>query len=72
MIRLVAVTAFALAVATSAQAMSPVPLHQSDGMSRKSVTKAIGTLAIGTMGNGYRPYGPPAAMPAEIYRRHWY
>ena len=32
MIRLVAVTAFALAVATSAQAMSLVPLHQSDGM----------------------------------------
>src|SRR5690349_20757235 len=32
MIRLVAVAAFALAVATSAQAMSPVPLHQSDGM----------------------------------------
>jgi hypothetical protein len=32
MIRLVAVAAFALAVATSAQAMSPVPLYQSDGM----------------------------------------
>ena len=32
MIRLVAVTAFALAVATSAHAMSPVPLHQSNGM----------------------------------------
>ena len=31
MIRLIAVV-FALAVATSAQAMSPVPLHQSDGM----------------------------------------
>ena len=31
MIRFVAVV-FALAVATSAQAMSPVPLHQSDGM----------------------------------------
>jgi hypothetical protein len=31
MIRLIAV-AFALAVATSAQAMSPVPLYQSDGM----------------------------------------
>jgi hypothetical protein len=32
MIRLIAVAAFALAVATSAQAMSPVPLHQQDGM----------------------------------------
>jgi hypothetical protein len=32
MIRLIAVAAFSLAVATSAQAMSPVPLHQPDGM----------------------------------------
>ena len=31
MIRLIAV-AFALALATSAQAMSPAPLHQQDGM----------------------------------------
>ena len=31
MIRFIAV-AFALAVATSAQAMSPAPLHQPDGM----------------------------------------
>ena len=33
MIRLIAIAAFALALATSAQAMSPPPLHQSDGMS---------------------------------------
>ena len=32
MIRLIAITGFALAVATSAEAMSPAPLHQSDGM----------------------------------------
>ena len=32
MIRLIAVVAVALAVATSAQAMSPAPLHQPDGM----------------------------------------
>ena len=32
MIRLIALAAFALALATSAQAMSPVPLHQPDGM----------------------------------------
>ena len=32
MIRLIATAAFALAVATSAQAMSPAPLHQPDGM----------------------------------------
>ena len=31
MIRLIALS-FALAVASSAQAMSPVPLHQADGM----------------------------------------
>ena len=32
MIRLITVAAIALAAATSAQAMSPVPLHQADGM----------------------------------------
>ena len=32
MIRLIAFAAFALVLATSAQAMSLVPLHQSDGM----------------------------------------
>ena len=32
MIRLIAFAAFALAVATSAQAMSPAPLDQPDGM----------------------------------------
>ena len=31
MVKLIAI-AFALAVATSAQAMSPAPLHQPDGM----------------------------------------
>jgi hypothetical protein len=32
MIRLIAVSAFALGLATSAQAMSPAPLHQTDAM----------------------------------------
>ena len=32
MIRLIAVATLALAVTTSAEAMSPAPLHQSDGM----------------------------------------
>jgi len=32
MIKLIALAAFALAVATSAQAMSPAPLHQPDGV----------------------------------------
>ena len=42
MIRLIAI-AFALAVATSAQAMSPAPLHQSDGM----ITQIRRTVARG-------------------------
>jgi hypothetical protein len=32
MTRFIAFAAFALAVATSAQAMSPVPLHQAEGV----------------------------------------
>ena len=32
MIRFIAIAAFALAFATSAQAMSPAPLHQPEGM----------------------------------------
>ena len=32
MVRLIAVAAIAFAAATSAQAMSPMPLHQSDSM----------------------------------------
>ena len=32
MVRLIAVSAFALVLATSAQAISPAPLHQLDGM----------------------------------------
>ena len=36
MVRLIAVSAFALALATSAQAMSPAPLHQADGMTTQA------------------------------------
>ncbi|MBR0970518.1 MULTISPECIES: hypothetical protein [Bradyrhizobium] len=35
MIRLFAAAAFAVAIATSAQAMSPAPLHQPDGMATR-------------------------------------
>ena len=38
--RLVAVAAIALAAATSAQAMSPVPLYQADSMISKSAIAA--------------------------------
>jgi hypothetical protein len=54
MIRLIAVAVFALAAATSAQAMSPVPLHQRDGM----VTQA----RVG------RPLTPGSV--AGVHRRH--
>ena len=40
MVRLVAVAAIALAAATSAQAMSPVPLHQADSIKLKSAIAA--------------------------------
>ena len=42
MIRLIAVAAFTLAIATSAQAMSPVPLHQPDGNTITQVREACG------------------------------
>ena len=41
MIRLIAFAAFALVLATSAQAMSLVPLHQSDGMITQVRTSAV-------------------------------
>jgi hypothetical protein len=48
MIRLIAVAGFALAVATSAQAMTAAPIHQQDG-----VTKVIFGCGPGrTMVNG--------------------
>ena len=67
MIRLIAIAAFALAVATSAQAMSPPPLHQSDGMRtearyygyRGGVARGYGYRhhGYGYRGYGYRGYG---------------
>ena len=42
MITFIAIAAFALAVATSAQALSPAPLHQADGMIMQ-VREACGT-----------------------------
>ena len=56
MIRLIATAAFSLAVATSAQAMSPPPLHQADGM----ITQ------VRYYGYGYRHYGYGG------YRRYGY
>jgi hypothetical protein len=49
MIKLIAVAAFALAVATSAQAMSPAPLHQLNGITTQV---AVGCGAGRTRVNG--------------------
>ncbi len=54
MIRLIAFAAFALALATSAQAMSPPPLHQPDGMTTETRMLATATAAspVATAGIG--------------------
>jgi hypothetical protein len=54
MIRLIAAAALATAVATSAQAMSPAPLHQPDGMTTQV---AYGCGA----GSAHRAAPPPSA-----------
>ena len=60
-LRLIAFAAFALAVATSAQAMSPPPLHQPDGISAEARYRGV---ARGY--GGYRRYGYGG------YRRYGY
>ena len=69
MIKFIAFAAFALAIATSAQAMSPPPLHRSDGIStearyvgrgvarghRYGVARSYGHRRYGY--SGYRRYG---------------
>ncbi len=61
MIRLIAIAAFALAVATSAQAMSPAPLNQADGMITQ-VREACGPVCTRLMVPAY--LHPPAATSA--------
>ena len=61
MIRLISV-AFVLAVATSAQAMSPAPLHQPDGMITQ-VREACGAVGYGLMAFAWPE--PPSARSAE-------
>ena len=55
MLRLIAFAAFALAVATSAQAMPRVPLHQPDGMTTQVRYYGYGHRRYGY--GGYRHYG---------------
>ena len=54
MIKFIAFAAFALALATSAQAMPRVPLHQPDGMTTQVRYYGYG---IGPGYGGYRHYG---------------
>jgi hypothetical protein len=63
MIRLIAFAAFALALATSAEAMSPAPLHQPDGMITQVRYYGYGYRHYGYRHYGYRHYG---------YRRYGY
>jgi len=46
MIRSIAIAAFVLAVATSVQAMSPAPLHQSDGTTRVALACGVGMTRV--------------------------
>ena len=55
MLRLIVFAAFALALATSAQAMPRVPLHQPDGMTTQ--VRYYGYRHYGYRHYGYRPYG---------------
>ena len=64
MIRLIAFAALALAVATSAEAMSPPPLHKSDGLTAEVRYYGHGRYRgyggyrhYGHRGYGYRGYG---------------
>ena len=68
MIRLIAFAAFALAIATSAQAMPRVPLHQPDGMTTQVRYYGYGHRRYGYGGlhYGYRHYGYGG------YRHHGY
>ena len=79
MIRLIAMAAFALVVATSAEAMSPPPLHQSDDMRtearyygyRGGVARGYGYRhhGYGYRGYGYRGYRPGYGVVRRQVRR---
>ena len=60
MIKFIALAAFALALATSAEAMPRVPLHQPDGMTTQVRYYGYGHRRYGYSGyrhHGYRHYG---------------
>ena len=74
MIRLIAFAAFALAVATSAQAMSPPPLHQPDGISAEARYRGVarGHRYGVARGYGYRRYGYGGYSRYGYGGRHYY
>ena len=75
MIRLIAFAAFALALATSAQAMPRVPLHQPDGMTtqvRYYGYRHYGYRHYGYRHHGYRPYGYGYRPYGYGYRHYGY
>ena len=63
MVRLIAVAAIAFAAATSAQAMSPVPLHQPDGMITQVAFLGVVPLGHELMASAWPE--PPSVMSAE-------
>ena len=82
MIRLIAIAAFALTLATSAQAMSPPPLHKSDGISTEARYRGVargyggyrhygygGYSRYGYRGYGYRGYRPGYGVVRRQVRR---
>jgi hypothetical protein len=66
MIRLIAFAAFALALATSAQAMSAPPLHRADGMTTETQYVGYRYRGVARGYGGYRHYGYGG------YRRYGY
>ena len=75
MIKLIAIAAFALGLATSAEAMSPAPLHQPDSMTTQVRYYGYGHRRYGYRHYGYRHYGYGGyyGRPYRygLYRRNW-
>jgi hypothetical protein len=70
MIRLIAFAAFALALATSAQAMPAPPVHRADGMTTETQDVGYRYRGVARYG-GYRRYGYGTYSPYS-YRRYGY
>ncbi len=72
MIRLIAVAAFALAAATSAQAMTLAPLHQSDGMRTQAQYVGYRHRGVARGYGVFRPYGYGAHRRYGYLRNGYY